>query len=207
MKVAIIGGNGKVGRFLMKTAVEAGYKVQMLMRDPNLSTNLSGNVKIIQGDATNIEDIRSVLTGCDAVINTIGPAGKGVFIFHQVTSHIITVMKELHINRYILVSGGSLDVEGDRKSFINKLGAKMFRVFLPAMMEDKQKELACVEKSNIEWTLVRLPFVVDDISSNEIKESLINMPGVKIHNGDIARFLIEQISDNTYIRKCPFIAN
>lgn len=207
MKIAIIGGNGKAGRFLVKTVVEAGYEAQMLMRNPKTSTNLHENVKIIQGDATNIDDIRSVLTGCDAVINTIGPAGKGVFIFHKVTSHILTVMREFHMNRYILVSGGSLNVKGDRKSFINKLGAKMFHVFLPNMMEDKYKELDCLQKSDIDWTLVRLPFVVEGISSDEIQESLANMPGMTIRNSDIARFLIRQISDNTYIRKCPFIAN
>lgn len=33
------------------------------------------------------------------------------------------------------------------------------------------------------------------------------MPGLKIYNGDIADFLIMQISTPLNIRKCPFIAN
>lgn len=207
MKIAIIGGNGKAGRFLMKKTIEAGYEVRMLMRKAKQPTNNHENVEIIQGDAANIDDIRSLLTGCDAVINTIGPAGSGIFIFHKVTNHILTVMKEIDMTRYILVSGGSLDVQGDQKSIMNKIGAKMFRVFLPSMMKDKYEELECLQESDVDWTLVRLPFIVEDSSAGNIKESIVNMPGMTIRNGDIARFLIEQISDATYVRKCPFIAN
>ncbi|MDR4363469.1 NADH-flavin reductase, partial [Bacillus anthracis] len=40
-----------------------------------------------------------------------------------------------------------------------------------------------------------------------IKESLVDMPGIKIQNGDIAPFVIKQINSDRYVGKCPFISN
>lgn len=62
-------------------------------------------------------------------------------------------------------------------------------------------------KNNLDWTFVRLPFVVEGVATSRIKESLTDMPGIKIHNGDISDFLIRQIFSPLYVRKCPFIAN
>lgn len=123
------------------------------------------------------------------------------------TNHILKVMEEYRIKRYILVSGGSLDVQRDQKSILNKLGAMLFRVFLSNMMKDKYKELQVIQNSNVDWTIVRLPFVVDGQGSGKIKESIRDLPGIKIQNGDIAPFVIKQINDEMYSRKCPFISN
>lgn len=128
-------------------------------------------------------------------------------MFSTVTNHILVAMKEHGIKRYILVSGGSLDVPGDKKRMMNKLGAKLFRVFLPKMMQDKYKELQTIQNSNVDWTIVRLPFVVEGEGTGQLKESVKDMPGLKIQNGDIAPFLINQVNNPTYIRNCPFISN
>ncbi len=83
----------------------------------------------------------------------------------------------------------------------------LFRLFLSDMMKDKYKELQLIRGSNVNWTIVRLPFVVDREGTGQTKESLRDLPGIKIKNGDIAPFVIKQIHDAMYSRKCPFISN
>ncbi|MFC6602191.1 NAD(P)H-binding protein [Ectobacillus funiculus] len=75
------------------------------------------------------------------------------------------------------------------------------------MIQDKKKELALLQESGIDWTLVRLPFVFEKSGNKAIKESLYDMPGLTITNRDIADFLINEISDSKYLRQTPFIAN
>ncbi|GAB6613368.1 hypothetical protein bcgnr5406_21060 [Bacillus cereus] len=116
-------------------------------------------------------------------------------------------MKEFEIKRYILISGGSLDVIGDQKGIINKIGATLFKVFLSKMMQDKYKELQIIQGSDVDWTIVRLPFVMEGNGIGNIKESLVDMPGIKIQNSDIAPFVIKQINSERYVGKCPFISN
>ncbi|MNI74315.1 hypothetical protein D3C81_1611290 [compost metagenome] len=116
-------------------------------------------------------------------------------------------MNEFEISRYIGVTGASLNIEGDNKKLINRIGAKIFEIFFSKMMIDKKKELNILINSDIEWTLVRLPFVIEGSETGRIKENLTDMEGTRISNADIAKFLITQISDKKYIRKSPFISN
>jgi len=116
-------------------------------------------------------------------------------------------MERRGIRRYIGVTGGSLTIEGDRKSLTNRLGALLFRMLYPGMIEDKTKELAVLRSSDVDWTLVRLPFVSEGGETGDWKVNLADMPGYRINNADIARFLVRQIEDRAYVGKTPFIAN
>jgi len=206
-KIAILGANGKAGKFLVKQALEKGYQVKILTRNSNNMTITNENVEIIDGDARDFSSIRKLLKGCRAVINAVGQPKNESYIFSTVSKHILEAMKEFEIKRYILISGGSLDVTADQKRIVNKIGATLFKVFLSKMMQDKYKELQAIQDSDVDWTIVRLPFVMEGKSIGNIKESLVDMPGIKIQNSDIAPFVIKQINSERYVGKCPFISN
>jgi putative NADH-flavin reductase len=206
-KLAIIGGNGKAGSYIAKKALEEGFQVRMLVRNPDKLTFTDERIEVVKGDARDTNSIRLLLSNCDFIINTLGQPVKEVPIYSTVTKSILTIMKELGIRRYIGVTGASLDVKGDQKTLINKIGAKIFRWIFTNMMADREKELEILSGSDVDWTLVRLPFILVAPSLGDIKESLTNTPGMKISNTDIANFLINQINDCQYVRKAPFISN
>ncbi|AZK48441.1 NAD(P)-dependent oxidoreductase [Paenibacillus lentus] len=205
--VAIIGGTGKVGRYVAAAALRQGYRVRMLVRNPDRLVNQDNRIEVIKGHADNISDLRQLLQDCHIVINAFGQPAGDTPLYSFVTSLVLEVMNELEISRYIGVTGGSLTLEGDRKSLQNKLGAWLFKVFFPNMIKDKQKEAAILEQyCNIEWTLIRLPFVVESEERGNVKVNLTDMPGIKISNQDIASFIIDEVLDRQYIHKTPFIA-
>ncbi|HDX9630734.1 TPA: SDR family oxidoreductase [Bacillus cereus] len=206
-KIAILGANGKAGKFLVNEALEKGYQVKILTRNPNNMTITNENLEIIIGDACDFSSICKLVKGCRAVINAVGQPKNESYIFSTVTKHILEAMKEFEVKRYILISGGSVNVAGDQKGIVNKIGAHLFKVFLPKMMQDKYKELQIIQSSDVDWTIVRLPFVLEGDGIGDIKESLVDMPGIKIQNSDIAPFVIKQISSERYVGKCPFISN
>ncbi|AUD25958.1 SDR family oxidoreductase [Bacillus cereus group sp. BC251] len=206
-KIAILGANGKAGKILVNEALEKGYQVKILTRNSTNTEKINKNIETIIGDARNFSTIQDLLQGCSAVINAVGQPKNESYIFSTVTKHILEAMKESKIKRYILISGGSLNVTGDQKRIVNKIGATLFKLFLPKMMQDKYKELQIIQNSEVDWTIVRLPFVIEGNGIGNIKESLVDMPGIKIQNGDIAPFIIKQINSDRYVRKCPFISN
>ncbi|MCW9129533.1 SDR family oxidoreductase [Bacillus paramycoides] len=206
-KIAILGANGKVGKFLINQALEKGYQVRILTRNSKNMRITNENIETISGDARDFSAIQELLQGCKAVINAVGQPKNESYIFSTVTKHILKVMKEYEMKRYILISGGSLNVKGDKKRIVNKIGANLFQLFLPKMMQDKYKELQIIQRSDVDWTIVRLPFVIEGNGIGNIKESLVDMPGIKIKNGDIAPFVIKQINSETYVGKCPLISN
>ncbi|WP_026562822.1 NAD(P)H-binding protein [Bacillus sp. J37] len=207
-KIAIIGGTGTVGRHIAKRAIQQGYQVRMLVRNPERVSYKHDKIEFVQGQIQEIETIRELLSDCKVVINTFGQPTKEKPIYSQVTKNILDVMTELTITRYIGVSGGSLTISGDNKRMLNRFGAKLFELIFPVMMEDKKAEWELLSKDkHIQWTLIRLPFVKDTLKTKKIKESLTDMPGTKITNRDIATFIMEHVENTKYIHKAPFISH
>ncbi|KOS64358.1 NAD(P)H-binding protein [Lysinibacillus agricola] len=207
-KIAIIGGTGKVGRHIAAHAIQKGYHVRMLVRNPEKLLYKDEKIEIVQGQVQDINSIQELLKDCKVVINTFGQPTKEEPMYSKVTHNIFNVMKDLNISRYIGVSGGSLTINEDKKSIMNRFGAKLFDVFFSKMMQDKKLEWEFLLNSkHIKWTLIRLPFVKDNLTSNHIKENLTDMPGTKITNQDIATFIIDHIDHTQYVHKAPFISH
>ena len=207
-KIAIIGGTGTVGRHIAKRAIQQGYQVRMLVRNPERVSYKHDKIEFVQGKIQEIDNIRELLSDCKVVINTFGQPTKEKPIYSQVTKNILGVMTELTITRYIGVSGGSLTISGDNKRMLNRFGAKLFELIFPVMMEDKKAEWELLSKDkHIQWTLIRFPFVKDTLKTKKIKESLTDMPGTKITNRDIATFIMEHVENTKYIHKAPFISH
>ncbi|MFD2212224.1 hypothetical protein [Metabacillus endolithicus] len=91
---------------------------------------------------------------------------------------------------------------------MNRVGAKMFEWIYSNMMTDKKREWQILSSNTlIKWTLIRLPFIVDGAEKGSIKENLLDMPGTRITNQDIATFIINQVASQEYVQKSPFISN
>ncbi len=207
-KIGIIGGTGKVGRYIAAAALQKGYQVRMLVRSPERLLYKNDKIEIVEGQIQDINNIRKLLKDCKIVINTFGQPIKEEPMYSRVTEDILDVMKEFNINRYIGVSGGSLTIHEDKKSMLNRMGAMLFELFFPKMMEDKKLEYEILlNNKHVQWTLIRLPFVIDSLESKYIKENLTDMPGKKITNNDIATFIINNIDNPQYIHKAPFISH
>lgn len=71
-KVALIGGTGKVGRYIASKAVAKGYQIRMLVRNPEKVIDKDSRIEIVKGNVKNVEDIRKLLKDCQVVINTFG---------------------------------------------------------------------------------------------------------------------------------------
>lgn len=210
MKVAIVGGSGNVGRFLIQRAPEAGYQVRILMRSPNKITLSNGKIEVVQGDARDIASIRSLLQDCDAVLNALGQREQYEYevpTFSIATDHVLTVMKELGIRWCILVRGFSVDAPGDHKDLRTRLFSTLVRCLIHEIWVDWQKELDTLLSSDVEWTLVRLPMVVDEPPSGQVRVNLASSPGKKITGYDLANFVVAQLAEPTYVGKAPFIGN
>lgn len=206
-RIAILGGTGKAGRYIAQKALESGHEIRMLVRNPDKLAYRDNRIEIIVGDAQDTDSIRSLLKDCDIVINTFGQPAKELPLYSSITGQLLSIMNEFGIKRYIGVTGASLTIEDDNKRMINRIGAKIFGFLYSKLLSDRKKELNILLKSNVEWTLIRLPFIVEGTETGSIKENLKDMEGTKITNGDIAQFIINQVNNLKYIRKAPFISN
>lgn len=207
VKVAILGGSGKVGRFLIQKVSEDGYPMRVLMRNPDKIKPSDGRMEIVQGDARDSAVIRSLLQGCDAVLSALRQRKGEAPICNTVTSHVLAAMKELGIRRYILVRAFSIDAPGDHKDLRSRVVSTLVRSVIHAIWSDWQKELDTLLRSDVAWTMVRVPIVVEEPSLGQVRVDVASPPGKKISGCDLANFVVAQITEPTYVRKAPFIGN
>jgi len=205
--IAVIGGTGKAGQYLVRELIKQGYKIKMLVRNPEKFETYSPGIEIIQGNVRDAKSVYSLITGCSAVISTLGQTKEESPVFSVAARNIINAMNSLNVQRYLVVTGLTLDIPHDKKGFGTKFQSKMMKIFFPSIIADKQKEFEIISKSNLDWVVVRLPFIELTGSTGEIKISLTDCPGKKISSTDLANFLINQLTDKQFIRKAPFIAS
>jgi len=206
-KVAVIGGTGKSGKYLVKQLISQGFSFKILLRNPEKFPINSPLVEVVKGDARDYNSVRSLICGCQAVISTLGQPKGESSIFSHATRNVIQSMNEFDVKRYILTTGLNVDTQFDNKSPKAKFATEWMKTNYPETTSDKQEEYNILFQSKVDWTLVRLPLIEQTDSRNEISASLEDCPGDKISATDLAQFLIEQLSDETFIRKSPFIAS
>lgn len=206
-KIAIIGGTGKAGNYLVKELLKQGFHLKLLLRNPESLKIKSPYIEIVKGDARNYGDVHALVKDCQAVISTIGQPKGETPIFSDATRNIIQALSHLNISRYISATGLNVDTPIDKKGPKIKMATDWMKVNYPKTTLDKQVEFEVLSNSNINWTLVRLPLIEQTDQRGKVIVSLEDCPGERISSTDLACFLIAQLSDDTYIKKAPFIAN
>jgi putative NADH-flavin reductase len=208
--IAVIGGTGKAGTYLVKALLAQDYKLNMLIRNPEKATGLQNpQINIVIGTVQQPDAINAVLKGCTAVISTLGlgiPASEPG-IFSQSTRNILLAMQQQHISRYLVITGLNVDTPSDHKGPETAAGTAWMKEHFPLSTADKQSEYSLLAESTVDWTMVRLPRIEQTDLLKEICISLEDCPGNRISASSLAHFLIEQVNAETYIRKAPFIAD
>jgi putative NADH-flavin reductase len=208
-KIAVLGGTGKSGKYLIKQLLDQGFYFKILVRNPERFQIQHSSVEVLVGDVSDYGAIHTLVDGCDAVISNLGlgiPPSEPT-IFSLATQHIIQAMNECSVGRYILTTGLNVDTPSDKKGDRTKSATEWMYQNYPVSTADRQKEYSMLTVSNVDWTLVRLPLIKQTDARGKVSISLEDCPGDYISTTDLAHFLIEQLSDNTYSRKAPFIAN
>jgi len=209
-KIAVIGGGGRTGQYVVGQLLEKGFLLKLLLRNPQDFHIKNSSIEIIKGDVLDLVAVGSLIEGCDAVISTVGQRQGEPLVASQATLNILeAIRKSRHSGRqirYILVAGLNVDTPFDKKGPETQMATEWMKTNFPAIHDDRQKAYKILAESDLDWILVRVPFIEFTGDRAEVKADLEDSPGKKISAADIAGFLIGQLSDDAYLRKAPFIA-
>lgn len=206
-QIAVIGGTGKSGKYLVEELLKRGHRLKLLLRHPENYTVVHPHIQTVKGDARDEPSINRLLQDCHAVVSTLGQPKGEPSIFGTATGHVLRAMQTWGIRRYVLTTGLGVDAPGDHKNEPTRMGTEWMKAHYPETTSDKQREFEMLQNSSVDWTLVRLPLIelTDVVSPIQIR--LHDCPGNTIGAGNLARFLADVLNDGTYVRQAPFIAN
>ncbi len=206
-KIAVLGGGGRTGKYIVTQLLSLGFGIKLLLRSSENFQLESPLIEIIKGDALDEKAIRSVLEGCQAIVSTIGQRKDEPLVASQATINVLKAMTQYGIQPYILVAGLNIDTPFDTKGSETIAATEWMKMNFPVIQSDRQHTYTLLSASNVNWTLVRVPFIEFTDVRGKTQASLDDCLGSKIGARDIATFIIEQLSEDTYFKKSPFIAN
>lgn len=204
--IAILGGGGRTGTFLIAEFHRQQYPLRLLLRKPENFKLHHESIEIVKGDALDPQAVDRLMKGCDAVISTIGQRKDQPLVASHATRNIITAMEKYKIRRYILLAGLNIDTPFDEKGPQATSATAWMKANFPEIHEDRQKAYAILRESDLDWTLVRVPMIEFADRKGNINVSVKDCLGTSIAAGDIAEFLIRQLNERQYFRQAPFIA-
>lgn len=205
--IAVIGGTGKSGNYLVQALLNKGYSMKLLLRTPENFTLQNSLIEIVKGDARDFDAVDQLIKGCNTVISKIGQPVGEKSIFTDATKNVIQSMNLQGISRYIAMTGLNVDTPFDHKNEKVKMATAWMYENYPKSTKDKQDEYDILVDSNVDWTLVRLPLIIPTSESFPIEISLEDCKGEKISATDLSEFLVSQIEDRTFIKQSPFLYN
>jgi len=205
-KVAVLGGGGRTGKFLVNQLLEKGFKVKVLLRNPENFTIRHSDLEIVKGDAIDERIINLLLEDCQAVVSTIGQRPGEPMVASQATLNVLKAMEEFNIQRYVLLAGLNIDTPFDTKSEKTRMATNWMKTNFPEIQKDRQLTYDLLIESNVDWTLVRVPFIEFTDEKVEIIVNTQDCAGDKISAGTIAAFMIEEMIQYKFLKKAPFIS-
>lgn len=205
-KVAVLGGGGRTGKYLVNQLLENGFNIKLLLRNPDDFTIQNSKIEIIKGDAVNEESINLLLKDCQAVLSTIGQRPGEPMVASQATKNVLNAMKRNDIERYVLLAGLNIDTPFDKKSPKTIMATDWMKTNYPEIQKDRQFTYDLLVDSKIDWTQVRVPLIVFSEESSEIAVNIEDCLGEKISAFDISKFMVKEMIESNYSRQSPFIS-
>jgi putative NADH-flavin reductase len=202
MRLAVLGGTGRVGRRLIEYATAAGHEVVALVRDSSKLPQSARSVTALAGDVTDAEAVCRAIAGTDAVLSALGGAGLANpgTILSEGMRNIVMGMRQLGVMRVLAVAGsGVLDdprggIRGD---------ATDFPAVYAAITREHRGTWEALRASDLDWTLVCCPDLVEGERTGRYRAEVDRLPagGSSISVEDIAGFMLAGVAKATYLRQ------
>ncbi len=203
----VLGATGGTGRLIASKALARGYAVTILVRSPEKARDLKG-ARIVVGDARDPAIVQQAVRGQDAVVSALGtPASpfREVTFLSAATGVLVNAMQAEHVSRLVCITGmGAGDSAGHGGFLFERL---LMPLALRKVYVDKNRQEAIVRASGLDWVLVR-PTVLTDKPGRDTARAITDLSGFRggtIAREDVARFVLDQISDDTFVHRAPLI--
>ena len=213
MKVCIVGASGKLGRYMVRHALDRGYDVVGVCRERSVGKldEFRERITIVPGMTDDREVIRRAVAGCDAVLTVLVPWGvKG---YSTGTAQAVLDFAPPHA-RLLFSCGWHITRDGrDVYPLSLRLFVRVFgwiaRVTRLADVDDQVEACRRVFDSDRRWTVVR----GSDLEEGESQ----GLPVWSAHVGDpilasnrtrrvdYALFMVEAITNDDLIHEAPAI--
>jgi putative NADH-flavin reductase len=205
-KVLILGATGGTGRQLVAQALERGYAVTALVRDPSRLQVTHPQLTVIRGDALDQGSVEAAMGGQEAVLSALGHQRyfSPTRILSEGTRNVLRAMETHGVPRFVCETSLGIGDSAGRMGLYYTLFT--IPVILPFYYWDKTRQEGLISRSNVEWVIVRPGLLTNGEKRGRYRHGRhvgSFLWTVRISRADVADFMLNQLASDAYVRSAP----
>ncbi len=203
MHIALFGATGKLGRAVIEQALAAGHEITALTPDAARLKLEADQLYIVIGRVSVAPKVEETIACADAVIYILGASEGETDDVVSGAAHITAAMQKRGTSRLVVVS--ALGVGSSAKQ-LPRPARMLLKTVHKKSMEEKAAAEAIVRQSGLDWVIVRPSPLTKGPLTGEYQASVdTTLMGRQISRADAAQFILQQVTDNTWLRQTPVI--
>lgn len=209
MRISIFGGTGATGLLLVEQALAQGHDVAAFARTPSKLPR-NDRLSAVEGQLDDLNQVKAAVAGSDVVLSLLGPGTKSADVPPLVvgTRNIVAAMREHGVRRLVATGTPSMSDPADDNDWKVGLLVKLIKTFQPAAYKAIVEIGQIVRESELDWTLVRFPFLTNGPGTDRINARNVGEKGgLRLSRANAAAFVLRQATDTTYLHQAPFISD
>jgi hypothetical protein len=113
------------------------------------------------------------------------------------------------VSRYIGLATPSVPDRRDAPTLKARLLPVMAKTMFPNALNEIVGMTTAVTASDLDWTIARITNPTDSRSKGTLRAGYLghDKVGSRMSRADIATFLVDQLTDSTYLKAAPVISN
>jgi putative NADH-flavin reductase len=197
--IILFGATGGSGKQVVTQALERGYAVTAVIRNPASLAIHHSNLKVTRGDVLQSISFEKEIIGKDVVISCLGTGKdlKPTTIYSRGMENIISAMKNAGVGRLVCISAGALYTNKEMGIFVRALSKIVLQKILKNLYDDMRLMETLVEASGLDWTIVRPARLVNKPRTGNYRtaiQSHLRRPW-RIARADLADFMLSSIEN------------
>ena len=215
MRVCIVGASGKLGRYMVKLALDRRYEVVAVCREQSVAklAEFDGRIAVVPGATDDRDVIKRAVAGCDGVLVVLVP--RGVHGYASGTAQAVLDHAEPGA-RLVFSCGWHITRDGQDvytwklKALVN-VGGRLARLARFADLDDQVEATRRIFVSDTRWTVVRGSRLEEGISeglpvwTRHVGDPVLQSDMTR--RVDFALFMVQALEDDDLVHEAPAIVS
>lgn len=184
-----MGASGKLGQQLISEAIDDGYDVNALVRDPAKLRRGNELLQVFRGDARTGEGVDAVVKGCPYVVSALGASTP---VMAECMSKVIPLLKGKWLKRFVFISWMGVGDSQAQELMDRGLITSIKRVAHKKMFEDIGRAEGLIRESGLPYVILRPTLMTDGPLTGQVEGvSASDKPPGAISRADVARYVVD----------------